>query len=66
MIFVEEIVEVMTVARFSRGEDAKSGEVGVAPQTFATHDECADDGFANARQFGKGATQFGGWYFENF
>jgi hypothetical protein len=50
MIFVEEIVDQVPIARAIRRDDAQADELAVAQQALAPHDECVHDGPADPGQ----------------
>ena len=66
VIFIEEIIELMSFACVACRENAKPGKFPIASEATATHDECVHDGRAHTRYFGERAPEFGRWHFENF
>ena len=51
MVLIEKIVELMSFARITIGQDAQAGKFAIALQTFASHDQRAHDRFTYARNF---------------
>ena len=66
VIFVQEIIQLMSLARAALGQNAQPGKLPVAPDPATTHNQRIDDGPAHARQFGKRAPKFGCGYMEDF
>src|SRR5436853_4805518 len=55
MIFVEEIIELVSFAVTARREYAQAGKFRIAQKPAATHDEGVDNGRADTGQFGERA-----------
>src|SRR4030088_1891684 len=55
MIFVEEIIELVSFAVTARREHAQAGKLRIAQKPAATHDERIDNGRADTGQFGERA-----------
>src|SRR3954470_18976525 len=56
VVFVQEVVDEMSVAIILNGQHAKSGELTIAKQPASSHDQCIDDRIAHARYLGQCAT----------
>src|SRR5436309_2299846 len=65
MIFVEEIVDLISITRTILSDDAQAGKLAVAPQSLPAHDERAHDRLAHPRQFGQGLPNRRRGHFQN-
>ena len=58
VIFIQEIIELMSFACAACRENAQPSKFPIASDPSPTHDECVDDRGAYAGQFGERAPQF--------
>src|SRR3989442_15823387 len=58
-ILVEEIIELMSIARIAAGQNTHSREFAIAAKPPASHDQCIDDCLAHGGKLREGPPGFG-------
>src|SRR4029077_16101478 len=57
MVLIEKIVELMSFARITIGQDAQAGKLAIALETFASHHQRAHDRFTHGWNLRQGTTE---------
>src|SRR6516162_6474592 len=57
MVLSEKIVELMSLARITIGQDTQTGKFAIPLETFASHDQGAHDRLTHARNFRQSTSQ---------
>src|SRR2546427_8195560 len=58
-ILIEEVIELMSVARIAASQDTHSREFAIAAEPSPSHDQRIDDCLAHGRNFCQRASKFG-------
>src|SRR5437667_5560280 len=66
VVFVQEIVELMSITRAARSEHTQPCKLAIATQPASSHDQRVHDWLADPGQLGQGAPELSRWHVKDF